>query len=344
MDSASTPRNFATHAIECFRDYLLKHEKSAVKDDMIETRMKEALYWLDKSVKFIGPVNGEFLDRLDMISEDVDYPKLPFDAICIEYEYEVTDVSSFDGVYRAAREEQPDRACVLAFYSDPSTPLGQLIEKDYGDASHGEFVVWPILGFRAGRTVMGHFVDKESWIPVLDPVLITRENRSALNVEIRLVDSDKKIAVQVLACKETLATRMYTNERLGRDASPRTVLKEMTNDAAAEAMSVVELCNLLECTNIETEAIEAPFKLNKKRLAAGKAPFFEYKVLKIKGTTQREREPGGTAHASPRLHYRRGHIRRLASGKKTWVRPHMVGDASRGHIVKDYAPVPKDKG
>lgn len=329
--------------MEFFRDYLRTHTAAGVDEDVIEIRMKEVLGWLERSVKFLGPVNGEFLDRVDMITEDVDYPKLPFDAICIEYEYEVTDVSAFDGVYRAAREEQPDRACVLAFYSDPATPIGKLVEKDYGDASKGEFIVWPMLGFKAGRTVFGHFVDKESWIPVLDPVLVTRENRSPFNVEIRLVDSDKKIAVQVLACEDTLRARVHTNMRLGRDASPRTVLKEMTNDAAAEAMSVIELCNLLECTNIETEAIEAPGKLNKKRIAAGKVPFFEYRVLKIRAAGQKTAETGGGSHASPRLHYRRGHIRRLQSGKKTWVRPHMVGDAAKGHIVKDYAPIPKSR-
>jgi hypothetical protein len=35
-------------------------------------------------------------------------------------------------------------------------------------------------------------------------------------------------------------------------------------------------------------------------------------------------EEGGT-HASPRLHWRRGHVRRLANGKITNVRPTLVG-------------------
>jgi Protein of unknown function (DUF2786) len=44
---------------------------------------------------------------------------------------------------------------------------------------------------------------------------------------------------------------------------------------------------------------------------------------------------GGT-HASPRLHWRRGHIRRLPSGECTQVRPCLVGHKSLGQIEKDY--------
>jgi hypothetical protein len=45
---------------------------------------------------------------------------------------------------------------------------------------------------------------------------------------------------------------------------------------------------------------------------------------------------GAGTHASPRLHWRRGHIRHLASGKKTWVRASLVGAAEGGVIVHDY--------
>ena len=44
---------------------------------------------------------------------------------------------------------------------------------------------------------------------------------------------------------------------------------------------------------------------------------------------------GGT-HASPRLHDRRGHSRRLPDGRIVWVRPCKVGDASRGVVFHDY--------
>lgn len=45
---------------------------------------------------------------------------------------------------------------------------------------------------------------------------------------------------------------------------------------------------------------------------------------------------GTGTHASPRLHWRRGHQRILRSGRITWVRPTLVGDANRGLVVHDY--------
>ncbi len=48
-------------------------------------------------------------------------------------------------------------------------------------------------------------------------------------------------------------------------------------------------------------------------------------------------EGKGATHASPRLHDRRGHLRRLASGKNVWVKSCKVGDASKGAIFHDYA-------
>nr|MCF1501516.1 hypothetical protein [Allorhizobium sp. Av2] len=45
---------------------------------------------------------------------------------------------------------------------------------------------------------------------------------------------------------------------------------------------------------------------------------------------------GGGSHASPRLHLRRGHLRRLPE-KTVWVRAAMIGAASEtGTVTKDY--------
>lgn len=44
---------------------------------------------------------------------------------------------------------------------------------------------------------------------------------------------------------------------------------------------------------------------------------------------------GGT-HASPRQHDRRGHYRKLRSGKQVWVKSCKVGKASDGVVFKDY--------
>ena len=74
----------------------------------------------------------------------------------------------------------------------------------------------------------------------------------------------------------------------------------------------------------------------KKREAKGKVPFFTYKVLTLKPSKRSSGEGLGGTHASPRVHLRRGHIRRLPD-KRIWVNGCVVGDKSKGMVVKDYA-------
>jgi hypothetical protein len=77
---------------------------------------------------------------------------------------------------------------------------------------------------------------------------------------------------------------------------------------------------------------------NRKRISKGKKPLIEFKVATIEGKkTMVSSTPHGT-HASPRLHWRRGHWRTMSkSGKKTWIAPMEVGDEDNGRVIKTYA-------
>jgi hypothetical protein len=76
--------------------------------------------------------------------------------------------------------------------------------------------------------------------------------------------------------------------------------------------------------------------LTSKRLQAkGKSPLFSWHTVKIEPPKPKQEHRGGT-HATPRLHDRRGHLRRLANGNTCWVRACKVGDASKGVVFKDY--------
>jgi hypothetical protein len=77
---------------------------------------------------------------------------------------------------------------------------------------------------------------------------------------------------------------------------------------------------------------------NRKRISKGKKPLIEFKVATIEGKkTMVSSTPHGT-HASPRLHWRRGHWRTMSkSGKKTWIAPMEVGDEENGRVIKTYA-------
>lgn len=97
--------------------------------------------------------------------------------------------------------------------------------------------------------------------------------------------------------------------------------------------------SVLNCSNVVTVENPAPAALNKKRSKAGKVPLFSYRTLHLAADVVRTVQKGGAPaaeRAAPRLHLRRGHIRRLPSGAKVWVRACMVGDAGRGFHFKDY--------
>lgn len=78
-----------------------------------------------------------------------------------------------------------------------------------------------------------------------------------------------------------------------------------------------------------------PTFTNRRKIAAGKPPLYEWRTVVIEPAQARREHQGGT-HASPRLHDRRGHLRRLRSGKNVWVRECKVGNASKGVVFHDY--------
>lgn len=91
---------------------------------------------------------------------------------------------------------------------------------------------------------------------------------------------------------------------------------------------------VLNCVNVSTKVIDAPKFLNKKRLAKGKLPIYEYKTLVLRPNATQRLDGGGT-HDSPRVHLRRGHIKHRKTGD-FWWQPCVVGDPKRGVVMKDY--------
>lgn len=117
---------------------------------------------------------------------------------------------------------------------------------------------------------------------------------------------------------------------------PSYTWEEKAYDISDETQAAVEFMMTVNCENVKRERIEAPAKLNKKRAASGKAPFSSYWVLDVFKESYESGPASGGSHASPRRHFRRGHIRRLASGKSTFVRHTMVGAGDAGAIQKTY--------
>lgn len=106
------------------------------------------------------------------------------------------------------------------------------------------------------------------------------------------------------------------------------------------AIMIFKLFVIMACSNVIYADHEAPAALNKKRQKKGKCPLFSYKTLAIRVPNERVEGPalGGT-HATPRVHLRRGHIRRISPEKTVWVQASVVG-AKHGMVSKDYRLVP----
>lgn len=102
----------------------------------------------------------------------------------------------------------------------------------------------------------------------------------------------------------------------------------------AASIQLAIFLRVLNCVNVKTETVDAPAALNKKRTKSGKPPIYSYKVLVLRPSVAQRMDHGGT-HESPRIHLRHGHIKRRNTGN-FWWQPHVVGDRTRGVVMKDY--------
>jgi hypothetical protein len=109
-------------------------------------------------------------------------------------------------------------------------------------------------------------------------------------------------------------------------------------DVCDEAAVLAHFSLLCNCDNVApVKVFEPSAALIKSSVERDRIPPDEYYVLDcFLGEHAERADPQGGSHASPRFHVRRGHIRRLADGRRTWVRQCSVGDASSGIIDKDY--------
>lgn len=97
------------------------------------------------------------------------------------------------------------------------------------------------------------------------------------------------------------------------------------------------LCNLiaaLSCTNVTAPVTHTPAKSNPKAAY----PFHSYREVLLGGVPASviRNGQGGGSSRSPREHMRRGHFRRLPTGKSAWVRNHMVNAGVGGGVDKTY--------
>lgn len=134
---------------------------------------------------------------------------------------------------------------------------------------------------------------------------------------------------------------LSTNQEGKREFRPYEGSTATDRQAVAGIKVVERTLVALSCTNVRSVDNTPPTALNKKRQKAGKPPLFTYKTLHIlsgeRGASHDQRADDTEAKRSPRLHFRRGHVRRIGDGRITWVQQCMVGNRRRGVVEKAYA-------
>lgn len=100
---------------------------------------------------------------------------------------------------------------------------------------------------------------------------------------------------------------------------------------------VLASLSIIACSNVELKDNTKYNKTIRRGKVKNGLPLYTYKTLHIKTNkpASKSESLGGT-HASPRVHLRRGHIRKLPNGNTTWVQSCVVGTKDNGIVEKDY--------
>jgi len=261
------------------------------------------------AVKFKLPLNAEIITNPAEVQDSLlGAYKLPFPKVCIEFD---TDYPSPDLGHMGT-----SAAKSVCTYAEHLPSIKKFAE------SVGVYGAPDVEGFFAHSTALS---ENGVWVPTffaaIVPYYIDGFKREK---------GKSKIPFSCFNMGGIIGKRGY---ELTLGATRLDMVNEYYLDVSA--VLNVSLCNL--CENVEHEVKREPKHTNKTRLKKGKHPFFEYRTLVIKQKQNHDKiSISNQKRKGVRQHLRRGHIRKLPTGKLTWVKHSIVGDVSRGVVSKNY--------
>ena len=214
---------------------------------------------------------------------------------------DMDDVSDLSDISTAQFFELPAETCAFQFDNQGFSYI--LVAKQKDDE-----IIWTMFGSGLNYS---NGIKKNGWYCENLAITVSRDGE---HINAFLLDSDKQVDV-VAALKDN---------------------EDQFHFAVLWIMKVIRAIEVFSLSNVFTVENHPPKFINAKRKKKGKIPFFSYHTLHIgKPRSGKSGESIGT-HNSPRLHFRRGHIRKLADGRRIWVNACLVGDKSKGMVMKDY--------
>ncbi|MBE0315559.1 hypothetical protein [Xanthomonas citri] len=339
------PLNYCAHAIEDIKVWAKKFQHTAPQSAHV---MLQVIEMLRHSVKFILPNRCNLVAPDDIRQAHLDLARLPFPCVAFEVPYEqeigldpLPEVGGLPQLHATRR-------IALCWEPHPSYELlphlNDIVQKF---ADGGAFIVplyWTPFDGKWNLGIGGSFHPYKNELRELVPseqLPVSRIANDALIEAGRGSARTKQFRSEPFVLQPELFAMQLAEVHNGDRAK---AFAQIHLDAHDEEIFMIEACSVINCANVTTAELPAPKMINKKREAKGKQPFFTYKVLQL----VEERREGGKGesghHASPRMHLRRGHLRRLES-KTVWVRATMVNATSTdGVVVKDYAVPPRPAG
>lgn len=334
---ANSALNYSTHAIEGLQARIADMRRNGTMPHSVRAH-EEMVELLRIAVKFNLPDNGELvaLDTLDEAFSE--FVRLPFDAVALEY-----GLSTLNEVYKgedAFKETASSKRIAVCWTSSfaarfpalcpvPLEKKGFYVASVYYDDEDKLWVFSPLANFvPANPAITRGAAPPVSRSDALEQEFLLKQKA------IKSTNSTYE-AWTVQLCPEYVT--LFAMHAGSRDAA----MARLSMDLRDETASAFAFCLTVNSSNIGRERLAPPEKLNKKRISNGKAPFFEAWVLDldrraIPAESGREGYSLEGSRASPRLHLRRGHIRRLSPERITYVRGTAVGSMRAGQIEKTY--------
>jgi len=277
----------------------------------------DAIDMMDMAEKFILPDWGKIFDDDEWkLLADFQIPtRLPYPVIALEYHCPYGDPRCTPMLPGEAAASKRIALCIETEVIDAHTAVFKHMHELHSGNQKG-FYVYPISYSDAMKV----------WVPPPCAMFFPRGGTP------ELVEMQQAGLLTVLPLGVDAYGVFPKEERT----------KRAIRDISDEVMSLIHLMVALNLDKGRHEVLPAPEKLNKKRAKKGRIPMYEYKILDIIADVMQVTKPtakphqGGT-HASPRMHKRRGHVRRLRSGRTTWVRNMIVGKPGSGAVEKEYS-------
>mgnify|MGYP006139554595 CR=1 FL=1 len=328
--------NYSTHAIESLTRFGQTLSFSAPHSAKMT---QHVVRWLDQGIKFSLPDGGNLVELEQLDPSFFELMRLPYPICVLEVPF-VEHVKNVKGQLDGVLAETAS-----------TRRIALLVEceqffKDFEPLLKGQPVP-------PGFVVMSvYYSDPDDmWLMAPQGVVLNDESAHTLthhSQEPNRMMIDALAHTGALKPKSSVVQLMHLNllpeivKLLQNEIGPEAANTRLHLDVRDEVLLAMEFCLVLNCTNIRTREVLPSAKLNKKRINSGKLPFYSHHVLEIDSDEVGMRhslyasEAAGSGR-TVRMHTRRGHLRRLSTGKVTFVRAALVGRSGGGIISKEYS-------